>query len=74
MLIICYVQECIECAGKTKEKNTNPKMSNAADESKSSPDPTESDIYDRQIRLWGADAQERINKARVLYVNITGVS
>jgi len=49
-------------------------MSNPTDDSKSFPDPTENDIYDRQIRLWGADAQERINKARVLYVNITGVS
>jgi len=33
----------------------------------------ESEIYDRQIRLWGADAQAKISKARILYVNLTGV-
>jgi ubiquitin-like 1-activating enzyme E1 A len=36
--------------------------------------PTESDIYDRQIRLWGAEAQAKISKAKVLYIHITGVS
>jgi len=35
---------------------------------------TESDVYDRQIRLWGAEAQSKMSSARVLYVHITGVS
>lgn len=38
------------------------------------PTRSESEIYDRQIRLWGADAQAKISKARVLYINLTGVS
>lgn len=33
-----------------------------------------SEIYDRQIRLWGADAQSKISSARILYIHITGVS
>ena len=33
-----------------------------------------SDIYDRQIRLWGADAQSKISSAQILYVGLTGVS
>lgn len=32
------------------------------------------DVYDRQIRLWGADAQKRMSIARVLYINLTGVT
>ena len=35
---------------------------------------TESDVYDRQIRLWGAEAQGKLISARVLYVHVTGVS
>jgi len=34
----------------------------------------ESDVYDRQIRLWGADAQSKMSSAKVLYVHISGVS
>jgi len=34
----------------------------------------EADVYDRQIRLWGADAQKRMSNARVLYINLTGVT
>lgn len=40
----------------------------------SAPKRDASDVYDRQIRLWGADAQSKISKANILYVNITGVS
>mmetsp|Transcript_8480 Transcript_8480/g.9777 ORF Transcript_8480/g.9777 Transcript_8480/m.9777 type:complete len:368 (+) Transcript_8480:888-1991(+) len=36
--------------------------------------PNESDIYDRQIRLWGAEAQSKMSSAKVLYVNTTGIS
>lgn len=36
--------------------------------------PTASDVYDRQIRLWGADAQKKMQSSRVLYINVTGVS
>ncbi len=36
--------------------------------------PTESDVYDRQIRLWGAEAQEKMSSAKVLYIHTTGIS
>jgi ubiquitin-like 1-activating enzyme E1 A len=36
--------------------------------------PTESDVYDRQIRLWGAEAQMKMRHSKVLYIHITGVS
>lgn len=36
--------------------------------------PTESDVYDRQIRLWGAEAQKKMQSSRVLYIHVTGVS
>jgi ubiquitin-like 1-activating enzyme E1 A len=39
-----------------------------------STEPSESEIYDRQIRLWGADAQSKLSSAKVLYINITGTS
>ena len=31
-------------------------------------------VYDRQIRLWGADAQQRIMASRVLFVGLGAVS
>lgn len=34
----------------------------------------ESDIYDRQIRLWGAESQAKMKNSNVLYVHITGTS
>lgn len=36
--------------------------------------PTESEIYDRQIRLWGAEAQNKMRNSKVLYIHVTGVS
>jgi len=45
-----------------------------AKEAAAAPKRVESDVYDRQIRLWGADAQRKMSSARVLYVHITGVS
>jgi ubiquitin-like 1-activating enzyme E1 A len=36
--------------------------------------PTESDVYDRQIRLWGAEAQKKMQSSRVLYIHVTGSS
>lgn len=33
-----------------------------------------SDVYDRQIRLWGAEAQAKMSKAKVLYVHVTGAT
>ena len=33
----------------------------------------ESDVYDRQIRLWGRDAQLKMSQTRVLYIHMTGV-
>ncbi|KAL3945112.1 MAG: hypothetical protein SGBAC_000780 [Bacillariaceae sp.] len=34
----------------------------------------ESDIYDRQIRLWGAESQAKMKNSKILYVHITGTS
>ncbi|KAI8975563.1 hypothetical protein BDF20DRAFT_822661, partial [Mycotypha africana] len=34
----------------------------------------EAAIYDRQIRLWGLDAQQRIGKATILIAGITALS
>eukprot|EP00980_Cylindrotheca_fusiformis_P000603 scaffold154_cov129-Cylindrotheca_fusiformis.AAC.20 len=36
--------------------------------------PTESDVYDRQIRLWGAESQAKMKNSRVLYIHVTGTS
>jgi ubiquitin-like 1-activating enzyme E1 A len=36
--------------------------------------PTESDVYDRQIRLWGAEAQKKMRNCKVLYIHVTGSS
>jgi len=36
--------------------------------------PSESDVYDRQIRLWGAEAQQKIQNSKVLYLHVTGSS
>jgi len=36
--------------------------------------PSESEIYDRQIRLWGAEAQKKMQSSKVLYVHVTGSS
>lgn len=34
----------------------------------------ESEQYDRQIRLWGVEAQQRMSGSRVLFSGINGVS
>lgn len=34
---------------------------------------SESERYDRQIRLWGAEAQSRLVKARVLMAGMAGL-
>jgi ubiquitin-like 1-activating enzyme E1 A len=36
--------------------------------------PTNSDVYDRQIRLWGAEAQKKMQNSKVLYIHITGTT
>ena len=36
--------------------------------------PSESEIYDRQIRLWGAEAQSKMSSAKVLYIKTSGIS
>jgi len=33
----------------------------------------ETALYDRQIRLWGVEAQQRLRKARILLVGLTGL-
>jgi ubiquitin-like 1-activating enzyme E1 A len=35
---------------------------------------TASDVYDRQIRLWGAESQAKMQKAKILYIHVTGLS
>ncbi|KAI9008131.1 hypothetical protein BC832DRAFT_408966 [Gaertneriomyces semiglobifer] len=34
----------------------------------------EADLYDRQIRLWGMEAQQRMRNANILIAGITGIS
>jgi len=34
----------------------------------------EAALYDRQIRLWGLDAQRRITSAKVLLINLSGLN
>lgn len=34
----------------------------------------EAALYDRQIRLWGLEAQTRIRKAHILIVNLEGLT
>lgn len=46
----------------------------APDASSGSTAPSESDVYDRQIRLWGAEAQSKMSSAKVLYINTSGIS
>lgn len=33
----------------------------------------EAELYDRQIRLWGLEAQSRVRNARVLIVGLRGL-
>ena len=33
----------------------------------------EAELYDRQIRLWGLEAQSRVRDAKVLIVGLRGV-
>jgi ubiquitin-like 1-activating enzyme E1 A len=35
---------------------------------------TEAKLYDRQIRLWGIDAQQRMSKTRLLVYGMKGIS
>jgi ubiquitin-like 1-activating enzyme E1 A len=46
----------------------------AAPVAKKAKTPSESDVYDRQIRLWGAEAQKKMQNSKVLYIHITGGS
>ena len=57
---------------KTTDHNETMATTNASTNNTSKP--TEADIYDRQIRLWGADAQKKMQSSTVLYINVTGVS
>ena len=34
----------------------------------------EEQLYDRQIRLWGMEAQNRIRNAKILVIGVNGVS
>lgn len=36
--------------------------------------PDEAALYDRQIRLWGLEAQNRIRKAHILVINLDGLT
>ena len=35
---------------------------------------TEAELYDRQIRLWGVEAQKRLRSAKVLVVGVSDVN
>jgi len=34
----------------------------------------EAEVYDRQIRLWGVEAQKRMKASKVLFIGVTGTS
>lgn len=36
-------------------------------------DDKESELYDRQIRLWGVEAQKRIQNSKILMVGVGGL-
>eukprot|EP00761_Pharyngomonas_kirbyi_P001504 gb/GECH01001508.1/.p1 GENE.gb/GECH01001508.1/~~gb/GECH01001508.1/.p1 ORF type:complete len:343 (+),score=89.38 gb/GECH01001508.1/:1-1029(+) len=64
----------------TSSDNTSTSF-NTIDQSHQSSDPQpasisekEAAVYDRQIRLWGLDAQKRLSDAKVLVVGLTGIS
>ena len=33
----------------------------------------EAELYDRQLRLWGFEAQRRMQQSKVLFVGVTGL-
>jgi molybdopterin/thiamine biosynthesis adenylyltransferase len=35
---------------------------------------TERDVYDRQIRLWGVDAQSKMTSSKLLVIGMTGLA
>jgi ubiquitin-like 1-activating enzyme E1 A len=47
---------------------------NNNNDNKKTPVPSENEVYDRQIRLWGAEAQKKMQSSKVLYVHVTGTS
>jgi len=51
---------------KNTKKYTEKKMSALSEQ--------EAQIYDRQIRLWGVKAQQRIRNTRVLVYSMTGLA
>ncbi|KAJ3185133.1 E1 ubiquitin-activating protein aos1 [Geranomyces variabilis] len=63
-----------EPAGKKIRLDTDSPNGHA--EAGSGPDITkaEADLYDRQIRLWGLDAQQRMRHSKILVIGVTGLS
>ncbi|CAF0877559.1 unnamed protein product [Didymodactylos carnosus] len=69
-------------SNKTVERNVNLKSSlmmtfeNSADvlETNSMLTDDEATLYDRQIRLWGADAQLKLRQTRLLIINVNSLS
>ncbi|KAJ3148850.1 SUMO-activating enzyme subunit 1 [Geranomyces variabilis] len=53
----------------TDSENEQAEAGTSADLSKE-----EADLYDRQIRLWGLDAQQRMRQSQILVVNVTALS
>ena len=58
---------------KQKSKDERPaKMSGSENKGATAPKRVESDVYDRQIRLWGADAQVRTTFSCLIFVGWSG--
>lgn len=58
----------------TEKKMTNTTLNTNTNTNTTTKTHSESDVYDRQIRLWGAESQAKMQKSKVLYVHVTGVS
>mmetsp|Transcript_30546 Transcript_30546/g.32938 ORF Transcript_30546/g.32938 Transcript_30546/m.32938 type:complete len:372 (-) Transcript_30546:2480-3595(-) len=58
----------------TNDTTPTPTPTATANDKEKKKIPVESEIYDRQIRLWGAEAQEKIQNSKVFYLHITGSS
>ena len=49
-------------------------MKRAREEEAPADEPTKDEIYDRQLRLWGVQVQQRIGSAKVLVCGLSGTS
>ena len=56
-----------------KEKDPSNVMTGSESENESSLNEAEAELYDRQLRLWGFEAQQRMQKSKILFSGIRGL-